>query len=518
MSHRRPSGLLLACVLLALALVAGCSTGSGGADDTSDRKPAASGKGNTAPVLPKVKRISKGPNVVLISTDDQALTDMKWMPKTRAALGKKGVTFKNMLSPHPLCCPARAEIVSGQYAQNNGVHSNGGKYGGLKTLKDPTDTIGTWMAEVGYRTAFVGKYLNGYGPKLGYQPGWGYWNASAKSAFGYYGYTMYDNGQVKKYAPNGIYSSDLVTNDTVKLVRNYSKDTSKPFFIWSSYYAPHGLCGDGTGCDAPPEPARRHRNAYPKAKSPSMKKPSFNEKDVSDKPKVIRNRPRLKPSQAQYLFHKRIQSLAAVDEGVSAIVRELRVTGQLDNTLILFTSDNGYLVGEHRYHGKTVGYEESLRVPLIMRGPGIPAGQTRQQTVTTVDLPATIAAAAGAEPKRTIDGRNILPTATSNKRPRGDTQLIQAGPPTWMKNPPPWWYRGVRTDRYTYIRWTGKKPFVELYDRKYDPYQLTNVSTMGRYGKVRAELAKRTKAVTGCSGAAECSPTFGPVPKVPGRR
>jgi len=454
------------------------------------------------------------PNVVLITTDDMTRTDLRWMPKTRALLAARGVDFVNFISPHPLCCPARAEMITGQYAQNNGVHSNGGKYGGLPSLRNPNNTLTTWLHDAGYRTGLSGKYLNGYNPTtIGIPSGWDFWDAFAGNGAGYYGFTMYDNGTRVTYPEDGIYSSDLIADDTESMIRDFNHPDRQPFFIWSSYFAPHGLCsGVEAGCAMPPAPARRHRDAYPDAENPAADKPSFNEPDVSDKPAMIRYRDPESRAEMQHLFLRRIRALQAVDEGVAQTIAALRDTGELDNTLILFTSDNGYLLGEHRYHGKVVPYEEALRVPLLMRGPGLPVDVDRSTGATTVDLAPTIVAMTGVDAGRVMDGRNLLPYTKDGSLTHSPTSLIQAGPKASDPDPLPWMYRGVRTPRYTFVRWT-EDGFVELYDRANDPFQLHNVANWAKYLEVRQALADQTRDLTDCSGA-ECRRWFPDLPWV----
>jgi N-acetylglucosamine-6-sulfatase len=467
----------------------------------------------TDPGTPTQPQADTRPNVVLITTDDQTLSDMKWMPRTRALLGDAGATYEHMLSPHPLCCPARAEMVTGQYAQNNGVHSNAGRYGGLQALRQPDNTLPAWLRAASYRTGMSGKYLNGYRSSIGVPNGWDFWNAATRNRYGYYGYQTYNNGVPLRQAKRGgEYSVDLVTDDTVGLVDQYAGSGS-PFFLWASYYAPHGLCGGiQTECDLPPVPAKRYAHAWKGATNPAAKKPSFNEKDVSDKPPVIEKRGKVSKRYEQRLFKKRIQALAAVDEGVGRILDALATSGELDNTYVLFTSDNGYLLGEHRYQGKVLAYEESVRVPMLVRGPGVPAGSHVDRTVTTVDLASTVLQVTGATAGRPQDGHSLLDPASDPDR----TVLIQAGPPSATRHPKPWMYRGVRTNRYTYVRWSMFGRFTELYDRRVDPYQLRNRAHDKRYQRIVRALARRTNALVDCSGAA-CDQRFARLPS-PRRR
>jgi arylsulfatase A-like enzyme len=240
----------------------------------------------------------------------------------------------------------------------------------------------------------------------------------------------------------------------------------------------------------PPVPAERHANLYPTEMPPSIATPSFNERSVADKPRHMR-RALVSRERMVNLFRSRIRSLRAVDDQVGALVTALEQTGELDDTVILFTSDNGYLLGEHRLTGKNYLYEEALQVPMLLRGPGVPVGTT-SEVATMVDVASTIADLAGVAPQRLQDGHSVLPTMRGE--PGHSRVLIQAGGATQK---PVWLFRGVRDARWTYAEhYTGA---VELYDRATDPYQLTNVS--GKKPRVSARYARVLDSMRGCSGA-----------------
>lgn len=450
------------------------------------------------------------PNIVLIMTDDQTMSDLRWMPHVRRLVGGAGATFNRMISPNPLCCPARAEVLTGQQSQNSGVRSNKeSRLGGFAAL-DTRQTIGRWLQRAGYRTAFVGKYLNGYHARDGRQRGWDVWNPTVRRVYSYFGFTMFDDGDRRRFKRQ--HNADVVSRYTTDYIERFAHGR-RPFFIWASHVAPHGSCNPAAelNCWQPPKPAHRHRNLFRKATSPSLRDPAFNEADVSDKPGYIRRERPTKARQINTLFRQRIRSLQAVDDAVVDAVRALRRTGELDDTVFVFTSDNGYLLGEHRYKSKNVPYEQALRVPLLIRGPGIPGGVERDQAVTTVDLAATFLDVANGVAGVPLDGRSLLPLARSSDAPGYDTVLIQAGPRNRIERAAGWFFRGVRTQRYTYVRYPANG-FAELYDRVADPAQLHNVAGDLRYAAVQAELAARTRALGDCVGA-QCRQEFGPVPE-----
>jgi N-acetylglucosamine-6-sulfatase len=452
------------------------------------------------------------PNIVLISTDDMATSELRRMPKTRALLEGPGIRFTDSISPHPMCCPARAEILTGQFAQNNHVRTNAWPTGGYYRL-DSTNTLPLWLQGAGYQTAFLGKYLNEYGMRDSREvpPGWDHWQSIARGGvYDYYNYRLNQDGRVRDV--RGVYQTDYWTEQSERLIHQMSSD-DRPFFLWQSHVAPHTACpimNYGAGCWENPMPSMAYTRAYDHAPLPQRKKPSYDEADVSDKPRYIASKKQIAPRRAtryRELYQRRIESLQSVDDAVARTVAALDEEGELDNTLILFISDNGFLLGEHRTWGKNMGYEESLQVPLLMRGPGVPAGVRSDQTVSTVDLAPTIAAAAHATPGLDVDGRNLLPVV-SGDQPGWQTILIQAGPSTAQKGG--WMFRGVRTARYTYMERT-KSPAVELYDRQRDPFELRNLHGDPAYARVEAELRMRLDRLKDCAGA-DCRQRFGPVP------
>jgi arylsulfatase A-like enzyme len=217
--------------------------------------------------------------------------------------------------------------------------------------------------------------------------------------------------------------------------------------------------------------------------------PSFNERDVSDKPPFIQAVPRLDAEEVRALeesYRDRLASLLAVDEMVAKVVRELRAAGELDDTLVVFTSDNGYLMGEHRRRKKKDLYEESARVPLLMRGPGVPSGATAEQLVSNVDLSATILAATGAEPGRVVDGESLIPLAQDPTRAPGRAVLLENDRSA-----------GVRVPGFAYYE---HRDSAELYDLRADPFQLRNVNGVERYAEVRTSLASLLDRLRDCQG------------------
>lgn len=483
----RPPAFVRLVVLLVSGLVlSGCTLG---------------GNENPAPEPPpSTSGVSVGdqPNIVLITADDQTKLELKWMPQTRQLLGKTGLTFNNMIAPHPNCCPARAQILSGQYAHNNGVRTNSPPWGGHEGF-DPATALPVWLQQAGYRTGFIGKYMHGYDEADGIEPGWDQWKPIVGTLSDYTSFLQYDNGRLVQFAETDYYT-DVVGQQAAALVSDFSS-AGEPFFLWSSFIAPHGTCQGNSeaDCSGPPPAAARHAGILGDVALPSLTARSFNEEDLSDKPRDVQELLPVDPAGQQTLFTQRLRTLAALDEAVAGIVASLEAAGTLDDTVIMFTSDNGYLFGEHRLIGKNVPYEESLRVPLVMRGPEIPAGEHRRQTVAMVDLAPTIAELADATPMVDIDGRSLLGYAVHDRRQRDRGLLIQAGS-KGKDEKTAWRWRGVRTKRYTLVRWQRPR-FVELYDRTTDPDQLTNVAGDPDYRRVRRVLAGYLDTLEDCADA-----------------
>jgi N-acetylglucosamine-6-sulfatase len=458
----------------------------------------------------KQPRRPRRPNIVFLMTDDQRLDDMRWMPKTRRLIGDRGITFTEAISPHPLCCPARAEVLTGKFAHNNGVRHNDGPRGGHRAFvqRHRNNHIGVWMQKAGYQTAFLGKYLNGYENYATVPPGWTRWAATTEGTYAYDKFKVRTNTGTDSYNirhSRRHYVADVMGEYSRRYARQFTR-TGKPFFMWVSHLAPH--TAERNGAWGPPIPAPRHAKRFPRSVPPMLRQPHFLEADTLDKPAEVRlpKGKRAAKFPVKKMHRQRLRSLAAVDDANALLINTLDRLGVLENTLIVFASDNGYLLGEHGLITKNYPYEAAMRIPMLVRGPGIPAGKRMRHNITLVDLPSTFLAAAKA-PRRRADGANLLPTlregvGTSN------TALIQAGQTSGA-----WLWRGVRTPRYTYTVWdNGDK---ELYDRRADPYQLRNLLGTGRlrdarYTRVLSDMQRRFRALRNCAGATQCQRRLGP--------
>jgi N-acetylglucosamine-6-sulfatase len=435
------------------------------------------------------------PNVVVIMTDDQTVESLRVMSNVKRLLRNRGATFVNSFVGFALCCPSRATFLTGQYGHNNGVLGNTPPEGGYAKL-DHSNTLAVWLQASGYNTVHLGKYLNGYGrtDPTEIPAGWTKWRGSVDpSTYRFYGYTLNENGTLVTY--ERPYQTDLYARKAANIIRHRAAQAA-PFFLWVAFLAPHS--GGPRESDDPqgigtPAPAPRHRNRF--ASEPLPRPPSFNEADVSDKPVGIRSRPRLSRDRIRAIrenYQQRLESLLAVDEAVAKIVAALRESGELRNTLIVFTSDNGFFHGEHRVPaGKVLLYEPSIRVPLIMRGPGIPAGLRLRQHVSNVDLAPTIVDAADATAGRTMDGRSLLPLFGDPALRLGRDLLVERMPGDGN-------FSAIRTPRYLYAEhWNGER---ELYDLARDPHELQSRHADPAYAAIQADLAARLARLRTCTG------------------
>ena len=311
-------------------------------------------------------------------------------------------------------------------------------------------------------------------------PGYNYWFARLRGEPGPRNIAN-ENGVKREYF---IHETDMYSKKAQQFIERRSKKTA-PFFLQVGTWAPH----------SPGAPATRHKDALSTARP--LQKPSINEYDVKDKLHYVRSKARLTPEEMKAIrldYRERVRSLLAVDEMVRDLVIKLENTGELDNTYIFFWSDNGYLHGEHRLTKKRLPYEESIRFPLIVRGPGVPAGQTRPALLGNHDFAPTFADIGGASVPTFVDGTSFAPLLDGTGPSRKVVLSESADSPIDAK--PAW--KLARTRHYTYVEYeTGER---ELYDLREDPHQLVNLA--GKRPEVEAELAERLAALKKCEGNA----------------
>jgi arylsulfatase A-like enzyme len=445
------------------------------------------------------------PNIVVLETDDQTLAEMEVLPNVRRLIGDEGVTFDNNFDSFSLCCPSRASFLTGQYSHNNGVRGNTLPHGGFEKL-DGTNTLAVWLQQSGYYTAHLGKYLNGYGRRnpLEIPPGWSEWHGSVDpSTYRYYNYTLNENGVLTTYCAvpePSCYQTDVYRDKADEIIRRRAPEG--PFFLWVAFLADHsgGPREPGDPAQlATPVPAPRYKGRL--AGTPLPRPPSYNEADVSDKPAGIRRRPLINvrvEAAIQENWQQRRETLLAVDDAVASIVDTLRQTGELDNTLAIFTSDNGFFHGEHRIRsGKVLLYEESIHLPLLMRWTGnksLPRGVHRTQLAMNVDDAETILDAAGdtARPGRIEDGVSLLRFWRDGGLELGRDLLIDNTPGAGH-------FDAIRSRNFMYAE--HQNGDRELYDLQKDPYELQSQHANPAYDPMKNALAARLHNLVTCAGA-----------------
>jgi N-acetylglucosamine-6-sulfatase len=480
---------------------------------------------NDVTILEKENR----PNFLFILTDDldAELESIQYMPYLQELLVANGLTLDDHYVSNPVCCPSRSTFLRGQYNHNNQIYQNRPPYGGFQRfyfLEEESSTVGTWLQAAGYRTVLLGKYLNGYpfAEDREYVPvGWTEWYAGAKGRpYPGYKYGLNENGvlvdyEVEEWDTESDYITDVLSQKAAGFIRS-SAELKTPFFVFLSVYAPH----------EPAKPAPRHDSLFPDLQVPRTV--SFNEVDVLDKPENMSKNPLLlddKILRLDELYRMRVQTLQSVDEMIANLVKVLEETGQLENTYIIFTSDNGFHLGQHRLMaGKGTAYEEDIHVPFIIRGPGIAPGSAVSKYITgNVDFAPTIAELAGVIPPPYVDGRSMVPLfgATiptldewrsaylieSYGGAEEDLNLDAAPGATLsatdQANSPqaPITYIGLRTLDYLYVEHADG--FKELYDMQADPYQVDNIASSAD-PRLLDQLSEWLRELYACSGS-QCS-------------
>lgn len=418
----------------------------------------------------------KKPNLILIVADDLDARILAELPRLRALLADKGTTFTNAFVTTPTCCPSRASILRGQYAHNHQVLTNELPDGGFQRFHDlghESSTMATWLQAAGYKTMLVGKYLNDYPGKLPLTyvpPGWNEWHGKLPSPV-YFNYKLNQNGRVVSY---GAKPEDYLTDIQAKIALDFVERTvpsGQPFFMYLAPIAPHNEVVNAGS--VPPIAAPRHENEFSGVAAP--RGPSFNEEIVNDKPIWLRDAFHLLDAAdigvINAYYRKRLQSMLAVEELVDNLVAALEKLGALTNTYIFFTSDNGFHLGEHRLPPqKCTPYEEDIRVPLFVRGPGVPAGQIVDQIALNIDLAPTLAELAGAQAPGFVDGRSLGPLLNGNFTPSSDWRqafLVEFWRLPNLAFPT---YKAIRTLDCKYVEWSiGDR---EIYDLLNDPFEL----------------------------------------------
>ena len=433
---------------------------------------------------------STPPNIVLLLTDDQTYAEMASLPKTRELIGDHGRTYTNFFGTFPLCCPARASLQTGQYPHNHHVTTNGRR--ARDRWRNQQDSLGSWLSAAGYETAYVGKFDIGYNAKTPPPPGWDPAEWRAGDGGHYCGFQLHDptTNTAKQYGtarypcdPN-FYVTDVQANVAADVLKR-RLPSPQPLFLMVGFNAPHNgiphAPGEAKFSSVPPA---RYRGTY--ANVPLPKPPSFNEADMTDKARRLQ-RPKLSEdgiATMQEAWRRKQETLMGVDDAVASIMQTLAESGELDNTIVLFSSDNGFMNGEHRVsHGKEVPYDETIKLPLLIRGPGFPPGTVDANLRSSIDITQTLVQRTGATTTgHPLDGQPLDAPAR--------TELLYEGS-GWS---------ALRTNSFAYIRYTNGDQ--QLYDLVNDPWQLQSLHADPEYAATLAQMKARLDAIQTCVGSA----------------
>jgi len=508
--------------------LAGCLIGSGGQSNAQGETP------NAVPTFAPMADITvepreDRPNILLILVDDldAKLSTLDYMPNLQELMIAQGLTIEDFFISTPVCCPSRSSILRGQYTHNHQIYTNAMPLGGFEkfySLESEASTLATWLQSAGYRTALFGKYLNGYPfrtDRTYIPPGWADWYSPSRgSPYKEFNYYLNENGTLVGY---GLGETDYMTDVLSQKVDDYLRrpvTDPAPFFIYLAPYAPH----------EPSIPAPRHASMFTELQVPRTE--GFNEADVSDKPSWLGANPLLTDDEIlkiDELYRQRVRSMQAVDEMIEQTVSTLRETKQLDNTYIIFMSDNGYHLGQHRLlAGKGRPYDEDVIVPFVIRGPGIPPGENLKGYLSgNIDIAPTLAELAGVIPPSYVDGRSLVPlwsaerpslqdwrqgflieyygseaeSASSSIQMVGfnnieDHLLEPADPEALKQSTPPAEFYAIRTAQYLYVEYSGGEH--ELYDMVQDPLQLNNIVAFADHNLLE-QLSSWLKSMIVCS-------------------
>jgi len=450
-----------------------------------------------------VRRADRRPNIVFVLTDDLSWDLLRFMPHVRQ-LQRDGMTFRQFMVSDSLCCSSRATIFTGEFPHDTHVLSNTPPYGGYYAFHAAgaqRRSVAISLQRSGYRTALFGKYLNGYQPfREGEDPGWSQWLGSSY-AYNGFGYQESDNGQP---TIAGFRPRDYVTNALARHALRFIRSSAGrgPFFAEIATYAPH----------APFTPAPRDRSRFRHLRLPrggAFDAPS------SSPPTWLGHRPPLRRDQIAHLqrvFRERARSVLDVDRMIGRLRAALRATGVARNTYIVFSSDNGFHLGQHRLtDGKRTAFDSDIRVPLIVAGPGVARHRATSAMTGTVDLAPTFEDWARLRVDRGRDGRSLAPLLAGRHPDHWRRALliehtddaVRPGDPDaqgWAEGKPES-YTALRTRRMTYVEYANGDR--EFYDRRHDPYELHNRAAQlspERLARLSAALAR----YRGCHGASAC--------------
>ena len=448
-----------------------------------------------------VGSLADAKNVVFVLADDLDWSLFNQVPRL-AALKEKGITFMNHTVTDSLCCPSRVSIMRGQYIHNHKVISNiketGGGWPTFRDRKEASDCLPVWLDNAGVTTALFGKYLNDFPSKPAeakyIPPGWDQWAVPISRGDSYtgYNYTLNDSGTLVRY---GNKTSDFLNDVITEKATKFIETAEQPFFLELSTYSPH----------KPAPVATRH--ALKQGGTLAPRSPTYNSYGV-DEPKWMKDYKPLNATQlasADKRWRKRARSAESVADSVEAILAKLKETERDKDTLVVVTSDNGYHMAERRmFTGKRTPYASDTVVPMIVIGPGVPAGITVNAMTSTVDLGPTFAQMLGATAPRWVDGRSLVDFFSTGQTPEGWRNAVLSeslgistpNDPDYQKNAPPQYF-ALRSEKWLYVEYVDDSK--TLYDRENDPYEMVNLIRTANPLLI-ARLSAQLKKLSTCSG------------------
>ncbi|HXX39971.1 MAG TPA: sulfatase [bacterium] len=451
----------------------------------------------------------KRPNIVFILTDDLSMDLVQYMPQVRK-MQQEGVTFTNYFVTDSLCCPSRASIFTGRFPHNTGVFKNTGADGGYRVFEargNQQATFATALQAAGYRTAMLGKYLNGYAPRENQaDPGWTFW-AVAGAAYKEFNYVLNEDRKIVRYGSEPKdYLTDVISGLAVDFIR---RSAGTPFAIEIATFAPH----------APYIPAPRHANQFQDLKAP--RGPAFDAPPDPSAPKWLKAIPPLAQNTIALIdkyYRMRAQSVLAVDEMIGALRAAVAAIGEQNNTYFVFSSDNGYHMGEHRLRpGKQTAFDTDIHVPLVITGPGVQAGRTVDQIAMNVDLAPTFVELGGATALPDVDGRSLVPLLRGQAPADWRTAALieHKGPHADPSDPDmndlyehkglsgnPTTYEAIRTQTAVYVEYADGER--EYYNHVTDANELHNTFA-SLPESVKRSLHQTASAMKGCRGKMACA-------------